>query len=469
MPTPLLSICIPTFNRSRSLELLLDNIKKECAEHLGQIEIAISDNGSTDDTEAVVQRRKDLPIVYKKKSHNTGGAHNILSVAAEVASGEFTWIIGDDDFILPGGVARILESIQNNPDIDYHYLNFGWITSTLRNRLIEQEGQSIPPALLKHLQCDVHESRRLSQLEDLALLPGTNPSALFCCIFSFVTRRTYFTDALQWIRPTYCTDGSTTKLDDWYPHAMATVPRAVGKPIAYIGAPCLLQSIGAWEWKSYLNKAIIFGIYELLKFLAGQGFDRASMNHLWRSYYATAGRIFARMQCDPHESLGLETLLKESIPHSASKKIFWKSFMDEMRVSMQTDFDADILARHAKQIIKKNPLARIGMWGVQGRNYCLLKNHEGLRKNIVWITDRETHFHGERLENSTVAISAPASLADAQIDCLIVGTRRKFISSIMRDTRDHLPAHACFITVDGVTLAGPRATAKPVLRTRRDK
>lgn len=51
---PLLSICIPTYNRSRYLAVSLNNIIKHANTFYGEIEIIISDNASTDDTATVV-------------------------------------------------------------------------------------------------------------------------------------------------------------------------------------------------------------------------------------------------------------------------------------------------------------------------------------------------------------------------------------------------------------------------------
>lgn len=450
MPKPLLSICIPTFNRAESLRLLLENISNECSSHLDKIEIVISDNASTDHTADVVHAYSRLPIRYRKNKTNIGGAGNILTSAADIATGEFVWIVGDDDLILPGGLAHILDSIIKNPQIDYHYINFGWIKSSQRDEIIKNNNPSLLESFQTNYQCDLKEWKLLDQLEDLAYIPGNNPSALFCCIFSFACRQRFFVESLAWIRPTYCTDGSTVTLDDWYPHAMASVTPVLGKPIAYIGRPCILQSVGAWEWKEHLSKALVFGVYELLVYFEGKGFDRKSLNHLWRSYYKMAGRIFSRMQCNPDENKGIDIVLKKSIPRAASKKIFWHHFMLETKSYMAMNYEANIIAHHAKRLIRENPRTRIGLWGIQGRSQLLLKNHPELLKNITWITDKAKEHHGVPMEHTQIKISPPDTLDDAQIDHLIIGTRRKFINEIIQSTREKLPQGASFITIDGI-------------------
>ena len=59
---PLLSICIPTYNRSSYLEKTLDSIINQNGFD-NRVEIIISDNCSTDDT-------RDLCLKYSEKFHN---------------------------------------------------------------------------------------------------------------------------------------------------------------------------------------------------------------------------------------------------------------------------------------------------------------------------------------------------------------------------------------------------------------
>lgn len=451
-PSTLLSICIPTFNRAETLKLLLENISRECAYDIDKIEIVISDNASTDHTADVVNEYSHLPIRYRKNKTNIGGAGNILSVAAELATGEFVWIVGDDDLILPDGIKNVLDSIIKNPAIDYHYINFGWIKASKRDEIIRTNNPSLLASLPTSHQCDLKEWKLLDKLEDLAYIPGKYPCALFSCIFSFACRQRFFVEALAWIRPTYSTDGSSVTLDDWYPHAMASVTPMLGKPIAYIGKPCILQSVGAWEWKEYLSKSIVFGLHELLVYFESKGFDRKSLNHLWNSYYKLAGRMFSRMQCNPEENKGIDIVLTKSIPRAASKKIFWHNFMLETKAYIAMDYEASTISHHTKKLIRDNPHARIGLWGIQGRSQLLLKKYPELLKNITWITDKAEEHHGSPMEHTQINISHPSTLDDAKIDYLIIGTRRKFINKIIQSTKEKLPPGASFITIEGIKL-----------------
>jgi abequosyltransferase len=109
---PLLTIAIPTYNRSRFLAQLLEVLAPQVAGE-PRIELLISDNCSPDDTPDVVNsfRSKGLPIGYSRNEVNIGPDANFLR-CYETARGEYVWLVGDDDVIIPGGVREVLETLQ---------------------------------------------------------------------------------------------------------------------------------------------------------------------------------------------------------------------------------------------------------------------------------------------------------------------------------------------------------------------
>lgn len=113
---PLLSICIPTFNRGPFITELLDTIVRELASlpaELAQlgIEVAISDNASTDDTTARVAAFADrLTLSYVRQAENIGPDRNYLA-AVEASHGRFCWLMGSDDVLEVGGLASVLQAL----------------------------------------------------------------------------------------------------------------------------------------------------------------------------------------------------------------------------------------------------------------------------------------------------------------------------------------------------------------------
>jgi len=118
---PLLSICIPTYNRAEFLKDALDSILRQINENnKDKVEICISDNASEDNTEELVeeyQKKSPIPIIYHKNEKNMGADYNYLKVV-EIANGEYCWLLGSDDIIEEGGIDTVLEEIEENRDVD---------------------------------------------------------------------------------------------------------------------------------------------------------------------------------------------------------------------------------------------------------------------------------------------------------------------------------------------------------------
>ena len=111
---PLLSICIPTWNRCTFLKESLNRLLKECSKiNQSEVEILISDNCSSDDTEKVVNNFvcEGFPIIYNRNSENLGAAYNFL-ICMKQARGKYIILLGDDDFLCDNALSYILNLIR---------------------------------------------------------------------------------------------------------------------------------------------------------------------------------------------------------------------------------------------------------------------------------------------------------------------------------------------------------------------
>ncbi|MDQ3198596.1 MAG: glycosyltransferase [Verrucomicrobiota bacterium] len=131
--TPLISICLPTRNRAGFLRESLASIADQITP---EVEVVVSDDGSTDETPAVIESfssrlpqltvlRADPPLRYDR---------NVLHAVAE-ARGKYCWLFGDDDRLEPGGLAAVLDTLRSQSDLTG--LTTGRISydSELRNQL----------------------------------------------------------------------------------------------------------------------------------------------------------------------------------------------------------------------------------------------------------------------------------------------------------------------------------------------
>src|SRR5881227_721237 len=106
--SPLLTLAIPTYNRSGCLRRLLEMLAPQLA---GQncVELLISDNASTDDTPAILESicRAGLKFRLIRNDVNIGPDGNFEQCFTQ-ATGKYVWIFGDDDVIVPDGLSIIL-------------------------------------------------------------------------------------------------------------------------------------------------------------------------------------------------------------------------------------------------------------------------------------------------------------------------------------------------------------------------
>lgn len=114
---PLLSICIPTFNRAGHLKECLQSVVTSHAAHRDKVELIVSDNASTDDTAEIVRCFQDSGhvILYSKHQANIG-PHANFRAAAEAASGRFIWLLGDDDKLDREAVGSVLKKIEGGAE-----------------------------------------------------------------------------------------------------------------------------------------------------------------------------------------------------------------------------------------------------------------------------------------------------------------------------------------------------------------
>jgi len=106
----LLSICVPTYNRTRCLGELARSFLVPALDRYGdRVEIVVCDNS---DAAAAAGNRQALDprIRYRKNPTNLGFAGNLLRCVEE-ASGRYVWVVSDNDPIVWGGFEELMEAL----------------------------------------------------------------------------------------------------------------------------------------------------------------------------------------------------------------------------------------------------------------------------------------------------------------------------------------------------------------------
>jgi glycosyltransferase involved in cell wall biosynthesis len=112
---PLVTIGIPTYNR---VDLLERSIKSALEQDYRPIEILISDNASTDQTQilCVEYAEKYKAIKYVRQISNIGPTSN-FDFVLHSAHGEYFMWLGDDDWIDPGYINTCMNAYGAEPGL----------------------------------------------------------------------------------------------------------------------------------------------------------------------------------------------------------------------------------------------------------------------------------------------------------------------------------------------------------------
>jgi glycosyltransferase involved in cell wall biosynthesis len=106
-PAPAVSVVVPTFNCAPYLPRAIDSV---LAQEGVSVELLVVDDGSTDDTRAVLAARygdrPEVRVLRHEVNRNQGAARN---TGLDAARGEHVFFLDADDWIDPGALRRLTE------------------------------------------------------------------------------------------------------------------------------------------------------------------------------------------------------------------------------------------------------------------------------------------------------------------------------------------------------------------------
>jgi glycosyltransferase involved in cell wall biosynthesis len=114
IPTSSVGVGIPTYNRVKTLERALRSVLEQTHSNL---EIIVSDDASTDDTETLCRTiaAQDTRIRVIRQAHNIGQFANFNLLFTEFRS-PYVMVLNDDDWLEPDYVERCLTELGKHPD-----------------------------------------------------------------------------------------------------------------------------------------------------------------------------------------------------------------------------------------------------------------------------------------------------------------------------------------------------------------
>jgi alpha-1,3-rhamnosyltransferase len=116
--TPLVSVIIPVYNHA---SFVMECIESVIAQDYANIELLIIDDGSSDDSFAVIESLlpacRERFVRFEFRSRPNKGLAATLNEALEWAKGEFFSALASDDVLLPNKTSRLTAEISGEQDI----------------------------------------------------------------------------------------------------------------------------------------------------------------------------------------------------------------------------------------------------------------------------------------------------------------------------------------------------------------
>lgn len=268
-----LSICVPTYNRSVFLRSNLLSIYNQLDALNDSVEVIVSDNCSTDNIAEVVKPYLSNPnFVYHQQPENLGLVKNVLKIVNEYAKGEFCWIVGDDDFILPGALKNILHILDSNSDIDFIYAKI------MQIELAEYYKYNQPfHSGMVNIDNTIHYSR-VEKWEELL-------TAQYSLIFmgelmgAIFRREIWKSHQLSDVEHPFL-----STLETSYPHSVIFANKFVGRKAVFLETTSIIALAGARDWWHKLGYILLIHVNDLLELYKSNGVSKTVMDKCYNHF-----------------------------------------------------------------------------------------------------------------------------------------------------------------------------------------
>lgn len=208
MTSPCVSVVIPCYNHANYLQ---DAIRSCLAQTYPNLEILVVDDGSTDNTKAVVGQFPQVQYIYQDNA-GVGAARNR---GWRQAQGEFVQFLDADDYLLPTKIQRCVDALRADPEIGVVYTDYeirtedmcarhpiqhpAWVMpeGEVLKRLIDQNTAFFVPA------CAVIRRELIERVNGFnETLHGTEDWYMWISLAAHGARFRYVPEMLVWYRQT---------------------------------------------------------------------------------------------------------------------------------------------------------------------------------------------------------------------------------------------------------------------------
>lgn len=282
----IISICIPTYHRSKNLDNCLNSINLNKFNNKNFFEICISDNSTDDMSSDVVSRyKKVLPINYIKNQTNIGRVKNYLNVVS-MAKGDFVWLLGDDDLLVPNAINNIKKLIENHAsNVDFFYIN----SFILKSKYVFSQKQ---PFNTKNLPLNMKKFAKKNNSLELNFIDLINPKISFDFLggmYLAVFKKNKWDSNIKYLNKSAIEDHLIfSHYDNTFPHVKIFAKAFKNSRAYYMHTPLSVTLSGEREWAPMYSLVRSIRLIESLDIFKENGLS----NFKYISYKNYALRYF---------------------------------------------------------------------------------------------------------------------------------------------------------------------------------
>lgn len=260
---------------------------KECGD---AVEVWVSDNASPDKTPDVVETARSLgPLNYSRNRENLGFCGNIVKLTTELARGEYVWLIGDDDLLLPDSLARVLTTLQANRRFDAFYANF---QNAFGEKDWPNEAVGGYRGAFHKLNSPSTEDRQLQIWKETIRAE----SGLCGNMYAHIVRRNIWVD--YWKNRRVPGPRSLSFLAV-YPHTTMFADTLMDRPAYYIGQPVLTTFHGTQAFISFFDRVFALYLPRVLRYYQRRGLTGLQFQECIQELYTMARPSMVRLLQQP--------------------------------------------------------------------------------------------------------------------------------------------------------------------------
>lgn len=124
--TPLVSIVVASYNRR---QLVGRTLASALNQSLQDLEVVVSDDGSTDGTRQILEGISDPRLRVHFHSANVGVWAN-WATALRMARGRYVIFLGDDDALVPDFASQLASCLDSSPEVAVAFSNLRLVSIT---------------------------------------------------------------------------------------------------------------------------------------------------------------------------------------------------------------------------------------------------------------------------------------------------------------------------------------------------